>query len=151
MTYVRIKLPVQDTRNAEVYCPGRSEWCRSDERFIFTSPRCSSAARTLQLFCKYIYRPRTKWGYLPWTGGGGTVPNLDGGTYLGQGVTTLDGGTFPIRLVRGTPPPSRRQSSTASTGYAVGGMPLAMLLGKWDNVFVILCIRCYIKLENTRY
>ena len=66
------------------------------------------------------------------------------GTYLGQGVPTLDGNYLPwtggylpwmggTYIVWGNPlsgwmvVPHGRQSSTVSTCYAVGGMPLAFM------------------------
>ena len=86
-------------------------------------------------------------GYLSWTGG---IPNLDrgylpwtGGIYLGpwgylpwMGGPTLDGGYltwtrgylpwgYPSGWMGIPPPPPGRQSSTASTCYTAGGMPLA--------------------------
>ena len=99
------------------------------------------------------YRGYVSWigAYLPWTGAGGHLP-WTGSIYLGWGVPTLgegdtylgslDGGipTFdggyppPVRLNghllpsgwMGYPSPSsRRQSSTASTCYIAGSMPLA--------------------------
>ena len=74
-------------------------------------------------------------GYLPWMG----VPTLDRDTYLGWGHLPWTGGTYPGQGVPSLiQDRSRwRQTSTVSTCYAAGGMPLAFMQEDFLAIMII--------------